>query len=102
MWFTKRNYDFSKMFFPKGTKHATRLSAGSLLDDGLWHNVIVSRKNQTVKVSVDGVSTIGHIPGDFAMLNLDHRVFVNIISNHDIMEIKNLWFLFTVVHWRSS
>jgi contactin associated protein-like 2 len=52
----------------------TSLSVGSLLDDNLWHDVVISRNKRDLMFSVDRVVVQGKIKGDFARLNLNRDV----------------------------
>jgi contactin associated protein-like 2 len=52
----------------------TSFSVGSLLDDNLWHDVVISRNKRDIMFSVDRVVVQGKIKGDFARLNLNRDV----------------------------
>lgn len=52
----------------------TTLSVGSLLDDNIWHDVVVSRNRRDVFFTVDRVKVQGRVQGDFDRLDLNHAV----------------------------
>lgn len=52
----------------------TSLSVGSLLDDNIWHEVIIMRNRLDVMFSVDRVIIQGRIKGEFERLDLNHEV----------------------------
>jgi contactin associated protein-like 2 len=52
----------------------TSLSVGSLLDDNIWHDVVVSRNRRDILFSVDRVIVRGRIKGEFDRLNLNRGV----------------------------
>lgn len=52
----------------------TSLSVGSLLDDNIWHEVIIMRNKLEVFFSVDRVTIEGRIKGEFERLDLNHEV----------------------------
>lgn len=53
----------------------TSLSVGSLLDDNIWHEVIIMRNRLEVIFSVDRVSISDRIKGEFERLDLNHEVW---------------------------
>jgi len=53
----------------------TSLSVGSLLDDNIWHEVIIMRNRLDVIFSVDRVTIQGRIKGEFERLDLNHEVY---------------------------
>ncbi len=57
-----------------GSGVMTSISAGSLLDYGLWHDVHIGRELNRLSVTIDRVELRGIIKGDFQMLNLDRVV----------------------------
>lgn len=57
-----------------GSKMMTSLSVGSLLDDNIWHEVIIMRNRLDVIFSVDRVTIEGRIKGEFEKLDLNHEV----------------------------
>jgi len=50
---------------------------GSLLDDGQWHDVEVTRKEQDLSLTVDRLTMTNITNGDFYQLDLDRRVSVS-------------------------
>lgn len=65
-----------------GSGLMTSLSIGSLLDNNVWHDVIVSRNLRDMIFSVDRVVAHARIKGEFSRLNLDRAVsdfFINIL-----------------------
>lgn len=52
------------------------ISAGSLLDDNLWHDVYISRQGRNVLFAVDRVLVRHQLQSDFARLNLDNDLFI--------------------------
>lgn len=52
----------------------TSLSVGSLLDDNIWHEVIIMRNKLDVVFSVDRVTIEGQIKGEFERLDLNREV----------------------------
>lgn len=50
------------------------LSVGSLLDDNIWHDVLISRNFKEIFFSVDRVSITGVVKGEFSTLNLNNAV----------------------------
>lgn len=59
-----------------GSGIMTSLSVGSLLDDNVWHDVVVSRNRRDIIFSVDRVIVQGRIKGEFTQLNLNRDVSV--------------------------
>ncbi|GLH10251.1 Neurexin-4, partial [Gryllus bimaculatus] len=59
----------------------TSLSVGSLLDDNLWHDVVVSRHHRDIVFSVDRVVIKGRIKGEFSRLNLNREFLIGGVSN---------------------
>jgi hypothetical protein len=52
------------------------ISAGSLLDDNLWHDVFISRRGRDVLFTVDRVLVRHYLQSDFTRLNLNHDLFI--------------------------
>jgi len=52
----------------------TSISAGSLLDDNLWHDVIIDRYLSEIRFTVDRVEIKEVIKGDFQQLDLNRVV----------------------------
>lgn len=65
-----------------GSGIMTTLSVGSLLDDNVWHDVVVSRNRRDILFSVDRVIVQGRIKGEFSRLNLNRAVSTNCIILH--------------------
>lgn len=57
-----------------GSGIVTSLSVGSLLDDNIWHDVVISRNRRDILFSVDRVVVKGRIKGEFTRLNLNRGV----------------------------
>lgn len=57
-----------------GSDVMTSLSVGSLLDDNIWHDVVISRNRKDIVFSVDRVMIQGRIKGEFYRLNLNREV----------------------------
>lgn len=57
-----------------GSGLMTSLSVGSLLDDNVWHDVVISRDRRDILFSVDRVHVNGRIKGEFTRLNLNRGV----------------------------
>lgn len=57
-----------------GSGLITSLSVGSLLDDNVWHDVVISRNRRDILFSVDRVIVQGRIKGEFTRLNLNRGV----------------------------
>lgn len=57
-----------------GSSLMTSLSVGSLLDDNVWHDVVISRNRRDIIFSVDRVIVRGRIKGEFTRLNLNRAV----------------------------
>jgi len=56
------------------TSGDTTIQAGSLLDDGQWHDVEVTRKEQDLALTVDRLTMTNVTNGDFYQLDLDRKV----------------------------
>ena len=52
------------------------ISAGSLLDDNLWHDVLISRRGRDVLFTVDRVLVRHFLQSDYTRLNLNHDLFI--------------------------
>lgn len=57
-----------------GSRIMTSLSVGSLLDDNVWHDVIISRNRRDIIFSVDRVMVQGRLKAEFNRLNLNRAV----------------------------
>ncbi|XP_060801715.1 neurexin-4 [Amyelois transitella] len=64
-----------------GSGTATSLSVGSLLDDNIWHDVVVSRNRRDILFSVDRVLVQDRIKGEFSRLNLNRAVYIGGVPN---------------------
>lgn len=62
--------------FSAGSGTLTSLSVGSLLDDNIWHDVVISRNRREVLFSVDRVIVRERIKGEFSRLNLNRAVCI--------------------------
>lgn len=57
-----------------GANVMTSVTAGSLLDDNLWHDVTINRFLNQVSFTVDRVEVKETIKGDFQQMDLDKIV----------------------------
>lgn len=57
-----------------GSGIMTSFSVGSLLDDNIWHDVVISRNRKDIIFSVDRVLIKGRVKGEFVRLNLNREV----------------------------
>ncbi|XP_046963642.1 neurexin-4 isoform X2 [Vanessa cardui] len=64
-----------------GSGTLTSLSVGSLLDDNIWHDVVISRKRRDIVFSVDRVVVQGQIKGEFSRLNLNRALYIGGVPN---------------------
>ncbi|KAJ2951870.1 hypothetical protein O0L34_g4113 [Tuta absoluta] len=64
-----------------GSGTSTSFSVGSLLDDNIWHDVVVSRNRRDVLFSVDRVIVQGRIKGEFSKLNLNRALYIGGVPN---------------------
>ncbi|XP_065337127.1 neurexin-4 isoform X2 [Cloeon dipterum] len=64
-----------------GAGVVTSLSVGSLLDDNIWHDVVVSRNKRDIMFSVDRVVVRSKIKGEFSRLNLNRDIFIGGVPN---------------------
>ncbi|KAK4880887.1 hypothetical protein RN001_004206 [Aquatica leii] len=64
-----------------GSGISTSLSVGSLLDDNIWHDVVISRNYRDILFSVDRVVVQGRIKGEFTKLNLNREFYVGGVPN---------------------
>lgn len=67
-----------------GSKQATSITVGSLLDDNLWHDVIIYRHNRDVVFTVDRVIVKQKIKGDFTQLDLNREIFIGGVPNFNV------------------
>lgn len=73
-----------------GSGVMTSLSVGSLLDDNIWHDVVISRNRRDIVFSVDRVMIQGKIKGEFSRLNLNRAVSNDLIFMYSTYYINNL------------
>ncbi|BES95349.1 Hypothetical protein NTJ_08158 [Nesidiocoris tenuis] len=59
-----------------GSGLTTSLSVGSLLDDNIWHDVVISRNRRDIVFSVDRVMIKGKVKGEFSKLDLNRELFI--------------------------
>ncbi|XP_072939887.1 neurexin-4 [Epargyreus clarus] len=64
-----------------GSGTSTSLSVGSLLDDNIWHDVVISRNRRDLLFSVDRVVVLGRIKGEFSKLNLNRALYIGGVPN---------------------
>lgn len=64
-----------------GSGVMTSLSVGSLLDDNIWHDVVISRNRRDIMFSVDRVMIEGKIKGEFVRLNLNKEFYIGGVPN---------------------
>ncbi|CAH0729114.1 unnamed protein product, partial [Brenthis ino] len=64
-----------------GSGTSTSLSVGSLLDDNIWHDVVISRNRRDIVFSVDRVVVLGRIKGEFSRLNLNRALYIGGVPN---------------------
>lgn len=57
-----------------GSGIMTTLTVGSLLDDNVWHDVVISRNRRDILFSVDRVVVEGKLKAEFNRLNLNRGV----------------------------
>lgn len=67
-----------------GSGLMTSLSVGSLLDDNVWHDVVISRNRRDILFSVDRVIVQGRIKGEFNRLNLNRNVCNHFLSQLNV------------------
>lgn len=81
-----------------GSKIMTSLSVGSLLDDNVWHDVVISRNRRDIIFSVDRVIIQGRIKGEFSRLNLNREVRVFFFLNYCISNINFIIYLYSLLY----
>lgn len=64
-----------------GSGVMTSLSVGSLLDDNIWHDIVISRIKKDITISVDRVLIHGLIKGEFSRLNLNRELYIGGMPN---------------------
>ncbi|XP_055708283.1 neurexin-4 isoform X1 [Phlebotomus papatasi] len=65
-----------------GSGLMTTLSVGSLLDDNVWHDAVISRNRRDIVFSVDRVMTEAKIKGDFTRLDLNRGLYIGGVPYH--------------------
>lgn len=66
-----------------GSSLMTSFSVGSLLDDNVWHDVVISRNRRDILFSVDRVVVAGKIKGEFHNLDLNRMLYVGGVSTKE-------------------
>ncbi|XP_028165435.1 neurexin-4 [Ostrinia furnacalis] len=64
-----------------GSGTPTSMAVGSLLDDNIWHDVVISRNRREVLFSVDRVVVQDRIKGEFSRLNLNRAFYIGGVPN---------------------
>ncbi|KAL2720327.1 neurexin-4 isoform X2 [Vespula squamosa] len=64
-----------------GSGIMTSLSVGSLLDDNMWHDVVISRNRKNISFSVDRVLIKGRVKGEFHRLDLNRALYIGGVPN---------------------
>ncbi|KAG4070327.1 hypothetical protein HA402_006469 [Bradysia odoriphaga] len=64
-----------------GSRIMTSLSVGSLLDDNVWHDVVISRNRRDIIFSVDRVIVRGRLKAEFNRLNLNRALYIGGVPN---------------------
>ncbi|XP_032688940.1 neurexin-4 isoform X2 [Odontomachus brunneus] len=64
-----------------GSGIMSSMSVGSLLDDNMWHDVLISRNRKNISFSVDRVLIKGRIRGEFHRLDLNRELYIGGVSN---------------------
>lgn len=86
-----------------GSGIMTSLSVGSLLDDNVWHDVVVSRNRRDIIFSVDRVIVQGKIKGEFTQLNLNRDVSIVLLLIYLQYQVKlTVSFPHSVLRWRCT
>lgn len=75
-----------------GSRIMTSLTVGSLLDDNVWHDVVISRNRRDIIFSVDRVIIQGKLKAEFNRLNLNRAVHFHIIFIYFHMLYKHIYF----------
>lgn len=71
-----------------GSRIMTSLSVGSLLDDNMWHDVLISRNRKNISFSVDRVLIKGRIKGEFHRLDLNREVSTVLGTRIDSLTVR--------------
>ncbi|XP_017763103.1 PREDICTED: neurexin-4 isoform X1 [Eufriesea mexicana] len=64
-----------------GSGIMSSFSVGSLLDDNMWHDVLISRNRKNISFSVDRVLIKGRIKGEFHRLDLNRALYIGGVPN---------------------
>lgn len=80
-----------------GSGLMTSLSVGSLLDDNVWHDVVISRNRRDIIFSVDRVIVQSKLKSEFNRLNLNRGVS----SNKSCAVKKKNRFLYNFIYFYS-
>ncbi|KAG6457370.1 neurexin-4 isoform X1 [Manduca sexta] len=64
-----------------GSGTSSSMSVGSLLDDNIWHDVVISRNRRDIIFSVDRVIVRDRIKGEFSRLNLNRALYIGGVPN---------------------
>lgn len=83
-----------------GSNIATTLQVGSLLDDNIWHDVIISRNRRDIIFSVDRVVVQGRVKGEFDRLNLNRAVGIFVFLFF-VLRSRKHYLCFAVLCWWS-
>ncbi|KAF7493590.1 Neurexin-4 [Sarcoptes scabiei] len=65
-----------------GENQIESISAGSLLDDNLWHDVFISRQGRDLTFSVDRVVVKHRLRSEFNRLDLNNDLFIGGLPGH--------------------
>ncbi|CAG7823734.1 unnamed protein product [Allacma fusca] len=71
-----------------GSGIMTSMSAGSLLDDSIWHDVSILRQLNVVSFVVDRVEVKEAVKGDFQQLDLDRILYIGAVPHIQEGELK--------------
>lgn len=73
-----------------GSGIMTSFSVGSLLDDNIWHDTVISRNRRDIIFSVDRVIIRGRLKGEFDRLNLNHHLYLGGVPSHNLYQQEGL------------
>ena len=73
-----------------GEGEMNEVTGGSLLDDNLWHDVMITRSYRDIILSVDRVVVRHRIFGDFTRLDLNQELLIGGIKSEYHGEVKNI------------
>lgn len=84
----------------------TSVTAGSLLDDGIWHDVSLERRLNKIAFTIDRVELQTKVKGDFQILDLDRIVSFSKLEKSRLTKscFVNIILIFFVLalYWRKS